>query len=315
MATERIINKTCRKLSTWESLPDTEVHDYFKNNFNNHLDQSLSPVELYDQLPKLKVFVVWTKGTAVNGCIQRSELCDDKENRSENVMDLVPMNNNNNTSNNNNYDFRTTSAELEIKKKEKKLQFQFIYNNCTRQQNEERTDYLCPWCGLNCMVLYSLLKHLKLCHSRLTFIYVPEAPVPRIDVAINELYDGSFGGSPHEQLQGPVRSGPFRRTSFTNCLVTKHKRSAPTLSEFLESDEAGESDSMRVQHVGHKRIYFHTETCLPVDPREIDIDSEGESDPQWLQRKTKQMIDEFSDVNEGEKELMKLWNLHIMKFG
>lgn len=25
------------------------------------------------------------------------------------------------------------------------------------------------------------------------------------------------------------------------------------------------------------------------------------------------MIDEFTDVNEGEKELMKMWNLHIMK--
>ena len=26
-----------------------------------------------------------------------------------------------------------------------------------------------------------------------------------------------------------------------------------------------------------------------------------------------QMIDEFTDVNEGEKEVMKLWNLHMMK--
>ena len=25
-----------------------------------------------------------------------------------------------------------------------------------------------------------------------------------------------------------------------------------------------------------------------------------------------QMIDEFSDVNEGEKEVMKMWNLHVM---
>ena len=27
------------------------------------------------------------------------------------------------------------------------------------------------------------------------------------------------------------------------------------------------------------------------------------------------MIDEFTDVNEGEKELMKMWNLHVMKYG
>ena len=28
-----------------------------------------------------------------------------------------------------------------------------------------------------------------------------------------------------------------------------------------------------------------------------------------------QMIDEFTDVNEGEKEVMKMWNLHVMKNG
>lgn len=49
-------------------------------------------------------------------------------------------------------------------------------------------------------------------------------------------------------------------------------------------------------------------------PNELDIDSEGETDPLWLQQKTMMMIDEFTDVNEGEKELMKMWNLHVMKY-
>lgn len=30
----------------------------------------------------------------------------------------------------------------------------------------------------------------------------------------------------------------------------------------------------------------------------------------WLQQ-----IEDFMDVNEGEKEIMKLWNLHVMKHG
>lgn len=47
----------------------------------------------------------------------------------------------------------------------------------------------------------------------------------------------------------------------------------------------------------------------------MDIDSEGENDPEWLRSKTMMMIDEFTDVNEGEKELMKMWNLHVMKYG
>ena len=43
------------------------------------------------------------------------------------------------------------------------------------------------------------------------------------------------------------------------------------------------------------------------------MDSENETDPEWLRIKTCRMIDEFTDVNEGEKELMKLWNLHVLK--
>lgn len=62
------------------------------------------------------------------------------------------------------------------------------------------------------------------------------------------------------------------------------------------------------------RLYHHTITCLPVYPKELEVDSEGETDPLWLQQKTMMMIDEFTDVNEGEKELMKMWNLHVMKY-
>jgi polycomb protein SUZ12 len=60
------------------------------------------------------------------------------------------------------------------------------------------------------------------------------------------------------------------------------------------------------------RLYYHTSTCLPVKPNEGDIDSEADMDPDWLKERTQLMIDEFTDVNEGEKELLKLWNLHIM---
>lgn len=55
-------------------------------------------------------------------------------------------------------------------------------------------------------------------------------------------------------------------------------------------------------------------TYMPVHPKELDMDSEAENDPAWLQKKTLMMIDDFTDVNDGEKELMKMWNLHIMKY-
>ncbi|KAG5896349.1 hypothetical protein JTB14_005827 [Gonioctena quinquepunctata] len=197
--------------------------------------------------------------------------------------------------------------------------YQFVYNNNSRQQTEACEDLHCPWCSLNCNQLYVLLKHLKLCHSRFTFTYVPISVGARVDVAINEMYDGSYTGSPHDLISQPSvcafsRNGPVRRASVTHILVCHPKRPKPSLSEFLELDDC-EFDGQRPFITGHNRLYHHTFTCLPVHPKEMDVDSEGENDPEWLQNKTMMMIDEFTDVNEGEKELMKMWNLHVMKHG
>ncbi|XP_055529889.1 polycomb protein suz12 isoform X2 [Wyeomyia smithii] len=213
-----------------------------------------------------------------------------------------------------------SSAELKRYADEPKIDhiiYQFVYNNNSRQQTETKLDFHCPWCSLNCSSLYPLLKHLKLCHARFIFTYIPVPNGARIDVSINELYDGSYNGSPHDLLDTVSafsRRGPVRRTVVTNLLVCRPRRQKHSLIEFIECDE-NEFDNQRPFITGHNRMYHHTMTCLPVHPKELDIDSEGESDPLWLQHKTMQMIDEFTDVNEGEKELMKMWNLHVMKFG
>ncbi|KFM78883.1 Polycomb protein suz12, partial [Stegodyphus mimosarum] len=195
--------------------------------------------------------------------------------------------------------------------------YQFLYNNNTRQQTEARDDFQCPWCRVNCIELYCLLKHLKLCHSRFIFNYVPHPKGARIDVSINESYDGSYVGNPndlHSTGFAFSRTGPARRNPVTHVIVCRPKRPAPSLSEFLEPDDT-DADGPRSYISGHNRLYYHTVTCLSVRPQEIDIDSESENDPEWLRIKTQHMIDEFTDVNEGEKELMKMWNLHIMKYG
>ncbi|KAJ8319228.1 hypothetical protein KUTeg_004319 [Tegillarca granosa] len=90
------------------------------------------------------------------------------------------------------------------------------------------------------------------------------------------------------------------------------KRPECTLLEFMEPENDTQINRQFMQ--GHNRLYYHTWTTQPVTPKEIHVDSEDENDPVWLRQKTVKMIDEFTDVNEGEKELMKLWNLHIMKY-
>ncbi|UYV77044.1 SUZ12 [Cordylochernes scorpioides] len=211
------------------------------------------------------------------------------------------------------------APQVEERRKQR-IFYQFVYNNNTRQQTEAREDLRCPWCSLNCLELYCLLKHLKLCHSRFHFNYVPHPKGARIDVSINEGYDGSYVGNPHDLHCHTgftyTRSGPVRRMAVTYVLVCRPKRLPPSLSEFLESEDVEVTTAgSRAYVCGHNRLYFHTGTCLPVQPHELEMDSEAETAPEWLCFKTQQMIDDFTDVNEGEKELVKLWNLHVMQNG
>lgn len=96
-----------------------------------------------------------------------------------------PTNHNNNfsSSNNNNLSLPApspltpakipvTNEKIDASTISQQIVYQFLYNNNSRQQTEACEDLHCPWCSLDCGKLYSLLKHLKLCHSRFTFTYV-----------------------------------------------------------------------------------------------------------------------------------------------
>jgi len=207
-----------------------------------------------------------------------------------------------------------------------RIVYQFLYNNNSRVLTEAREDLHCPWCSLNCMVLVSLLKHLKLCHPRFLFTYVPMHDGARIDVSVSELFDSSYVGNPHDMISQPQpgyafsRNGPVQRTPATDILVYKPKQSPLSLSEFLEIEDSENShfESQRPFVSGHNRLYHNSTTALPIPPHAIisntDLDEEDRTDPEWLQIKTSKMIDDFTDVNEGEKDFMKIWNNHVQKY-
>ncbi|KAG8314562.1 Polycomb protein suz12 [Homalodisca vitripennis] len=288
--------KISHALSAWEYIGPIK---------EDQADQLSSSFEQFSTGPTLKFRLRWSR-EPVTKLVDRPKLVNPA------VEDTLDTNSNKEND---------RPAEKEDNKCENRLQivYQFLYNNNSRQQTEACEDLHCPWCSLDCTTLYCLLKHLKLCHSRFTFTYVPIPGGARIDVAINEYYDGSYSGSPQDLISQPPgmafsRNGPVRRTSVSNILVCYPKRPQPSLSEFLELDE-NEFDGQRPYITGHNRLYHHTTTCLPIYPKEMDVDSEDENDPKWLQAKTMMMIDDFTDVNEGEKELMKMWNLHVMRHG
>lgn len=202
--------------------------------------------------------------------------------------------------------------------------YQFIFQSNSRQITEARGDLRCPWCYVDCRRLYSLLKHLKLCHSRFNFNYTPYRGGAKIDVSVNDAYDGSYMGNPQRLVRRGPNGGsqfPLRRTPITYFMVCRPQRPLPTLSEFLQDyqEELGlglSGGGLKMgATVGHNRAYFHSHTCMPIKPEEFDYDSERENDPPWLREKTQRMLDEFTDVNDGEKLLMKMWNLHVMRMG
>ncbi|KAK9502360.1 hypothetical protein O3M35_011150 [Rhynocoris fuscipes] len=301
--------KVGTSLSTWEDMvTDSDLRD-----------NTLSSFEKLNTGPTLKFRLCWSR-EAVMPVVDRP-------------LPIVPAN----EINTENVHHETRGTQNKVNNSSAQVVYQFIYNSDSKQQTEASSDMHCPWCSINCMTLYSLLKHLKLCHPRFNFSYVPVGPTGnsgnsgangpqnvRIDVCLNESYDGTYYGCP--QTQGPgggvmagctgsvarSGSGPVRRTPLSHLIVCHPKRSQPnSLTEFLDMED----NDTRPYITGHNRLYHHTTTCLPIYPKEMDIDSEDETDPRWLQKKTMMMIDEFTDVNEGEKELMKMWNLHIMRHG
>jgi len=290
-----------KKNSSWEII-DAET-----------ANMSSSQFSVFSQCPTLKFRLSWCS-EAAGAMVERPRPLMPRDNGLEN-----------------NFSRREKSKKERSIKSQKnssenvtRIVYQFLYNNNSRQQTEAREDVHCPWCSLNCMTLYGLLKHLKLSHPRFLFTYVPIPEGARIDVSVSELYDSTYVGNPHDMISQPPgyafsRNGPVQRTTITNILVCKPVRTGGSLSEFLELDNDDHMAGLENQRPfvsGHNRLYHYSTTCLPIPSHAIlhGDDEEDHPDPEWLRIKTSKMIDDFTDVNAGEKEFMKMWNNHVQKF-
>uniref|UniRef100_A0AAY4BAP2 Polycomb protein VEFS-Box domain-containing protein n=1 Tax=Denticeps clupeoides TaxID=299321 RepID=A0AAY4BAP2_9TELE len=259
-----------KKRATWETILDGKW---------------LPPFETFSQGPTLQFTLRWTADSSCRSTAPvakplatRNSDCSAAENRvgavkpspTVAVKDLgaaaVPA--------------RREQVAVEPRQK-LRIVYQFLYNNNTRQQTEARDDLHCPWCTLNCRRLYSLLKHLKMSHSRFVFNYAPHPKGARIDVSINESYDGSYVGNPQDVHSQPgfafSRNGPVKRTAVTHFLVCRSV------------------------------LFRRRGTCARTCCRTCFVLLSGQRGREGPR--------EFMDVNEGEKEVMKLWNLHVMKYG
>lgn len=159
-----------KKRATWETILD---------------EKRLPPYESLSQGPTLKFTLRWTSESSDHStapmakplATRNSETNQDTRPSTLRAPHTLAVKESINA------DLQTRREQISAEPRQKlRIFYQFQYNNNTRQQTEARDDLHCPWCTLNCRKLYSLLKHLKLSHSRFIFNYV----VSRADRPIDQ---------------------------------------------------------------------------------------------------------------------------------
>ncbi|XP_047143337.1 polycomb protein suz12 isoform X1 [Hydra vulgaris] len=204
----------------------------------------------------------------------------------------------------------TKSVAVTSAEKNMRMFYRFIYNGSTRQQTEAKEGMACPWCALDCKRLYVLLKHFKTCHPRFSFVYTAIKKGHLIDVRIKENFENSL------EIDGikdigfiDIANAPKKRNSETEIIVGRPYKHQEDLKEFTELDQLENASQMN-----HDRSYYHTlNNQLLPSLAHHDIKAEDDIAPEWLKEKTLEMIEEFTDLNAGEKQLMKLWNIHVLE--
>lgn len=187
------------------------------------------------------------------------------------------------------------------------LMYNFLYNGNTMQQTECRRNRVCPWCNLDCRILYSLLEHITRCHPKFKVTFIPGLNgFDEIDVEINELLTLCQTPRPDEQSSVPIFTGPNVRAPFCLQMMGSLSRCKRSESDFMVLDIAP-------YKAPHSRLYFTSKSYEPILPHEFDYDSDVEEKMDWMEDKTKQLIKDFTDVNEAEKAIMILWNCFILR--
>lgn len=261
----------------------------------------LNPMQFAQNAPVLKFRVLWTKDECDRLVDRPVPLAETKTDQAQRNSDAI--NNNNGTP--------AMIGDVQSVERPKVI-LQFLYGRDGRTQTEIHIDFHCPFCERNCFALYGLLKHMTLCHSRFNCTLLPTADDFRIDISINDQQRNSSTASGNTSRSNRnTKRGPVRRSIVTDVLVNHPKRLPFSVNEF-HPREPLETNNYR--HAHHNRKYYHNISCTPVHPHEFDNDSESEVDPEWLKKTTVAMIDDFTDVNGGEKNIMTMWNLHVMKY-
>ena len=139
----------------------------------------------------------------------------------------------------------------------------------------------------------------------------------QLNISLNSFYNGSYLGNFYDAHSGKghslSRNKPMKRIPVTFIYVCK-KKNLDFSNDAHDIYNLNEIKAMSSLN-GLEKLFYHSRTCSPISASELqDLkDSDSELDPEWLKEQTGLFIQEFADVNQGEKEIMRLWNLHVLQ--
>nr|XP_027194894.1 uncharacterized protein LOC113789542 [Dermatophagoides pteronyssinus] len=218
--------------------------------------------------------------------------------------------------------------------------FKIVYEFSQIQSNLISEDISCPLCSRQFVMLAQLAVHLTTNHERFRFRMTMD-PMNRfisIHVGLNEQFDPTFDTDPllkalnycprtHQTQRRRVSrmrcTRPERRPTTNHqpatMMITIGRDHRSLCTMFTYNDE-GRYYQIDVNHqigsyeaLSQRRVFYHSRTMLPILPAEMEDDSETD-EIQWRMRQKRHMMQDFIDVNPGEKAVMGLWNQFIMKY-
>ena len=177
--------------------------------------------------------------------------------------------------------------------------------------------YKCPFCYLILFSFESLINHFKSIHIR--FIcrdFEKMGNTNQVDIIPDEMFDGSYSSylvdykKNEHKGYGKCRDKPTKRKAgllfciYNNFYGKMLRKNNKNLLLALHSQNLTPFNSTQ------NRIYYHSLTNLP---KNLDSDEDSDVDQEWLEIFQKIKFDQYANLNEGEKEIMNLWNKHCSK--
>jgi hypothetical protein len=208
---------------------------------------------------------------------------------------------------------------------------------CTKKFEDHITNggqFVCPFCCFRISASHSLSemetvirRHLSLSHFRLHFhVAQLDRSTLKCSVHLNEKFDCTFFWYSNKSAYLGYSECRLKPTRQNYYQLPNDTGSSSTLFLFfnsrllkrarLESAEIEDDIELLIAKNANKipeRLYYSARTNA-VKLKGDAGDESSDDDCSWLREQTELYLNEFMDVNKGEKSFMLLWNEHCSKY-